>query len=146
MARAFALQAKGYRFESVNLHKQLIKIMKFRGKCGNKWVYDKWLLCKRSNYYLVSTCNYKQNETLTEDQKIDLQTLGEITEIKDDSGISAYEGDVITYKYGDSPNTSISILKLVDGKLNILEDKSISYISDIKIVGNIYDNPELTLV
>ena len=120
--------------------------MQLRGKCGNKWVYGKWLLCVRSNYYLVSNGTYEQIKTLTEDQKIDLQTLGEITGIKDDSGISAYEGDVITYKYGDSPDTSISILKFVNEKLNILKDKSISYISDIKIVGNIYDNPELTLV
>ena len=120
--------------------------MKLRGKCKNEWVYGKWLLCKGSNHYLVSSGDYGTIRALTEDQKIDLQTLGEITGIKDDSGFPAYEGDVITYKYGDSPDTSISILKLVDGKLNILGYKSISYIRDIKIVGNIYDNPELTLV
>jgi len=138
---------------------------KFRGKLKNKyaeeWFYGDLITAKNEygsiNHYIIT------DEYTSEDNKIELNTcqspkvetdtIGQYTELKDKNGIEIYEGDIVycQTKYGKAKAT----IEFRNGKFVAYWDSVITHPKNghhiacydinkkIEVIGNIYDNKEL---
>lgn len=81
----------------------------------------------------------------------DVFTLGQFTGCYDKKGVAIYEGDIIRKRVrtGRIENCAVSfeggafICTYVRGELSWQRDTYLLHDSQIEVVGNIYDNPEL---
>lgn len=119
--------------------------IKFRGKRldNGEWVYG--CLTRYSKYMSYIMINLMENEVY----EVSTETVGQYVEILD-----AYEGDLLLGyerdEYGTLLSSWVGVIKYNDEKsrIMILEEEQQDwyevddYIFD-RIVGNIYDNPEL---
>lgn len=69
---------------------------------------------------------------------IDPETLGQYTEFKDKKGNFIFEGDIIDFDYDTSVVNWLDCCWALDDGVTLLEEAE-----NVKILGNIYDNPEL---
>ena len=136
----------------------------FRGKCldNGKWA-EGFVVASRENTYsngfemiTVDGINYDELDNYIPDftsYAVDPSTIGQYTGLKDKNGKKIFEGDIVRCmtKYGGD----IGIVTFKDGKFVIYWQSEYHYpkcrkITDYyyvnartKIMGNIYDNPEL---
>ncbi|APO61415.1 hypothetical protein AB623_12640 [Listeria monocytogenes] len=121
--------------------------IEFRGKIvgAEGFVYGKLLAPLASgNAYIA----YDVNEVgsfvyISRSEKVDPETVGQYTGLKDKNGKKIFEGDV----GWDEHNECYGVVKFEEGKFlyvweNIAEDLW-EVADDIEICGNIHENPEL---
>ncbi|EAD9205009.1 hypothetical protein AOU57_12440 [Listeria monocytogenes] len=121
--------------------------IEFRGKIvgAEGFVYGKLLAPLASgNAYIA----YDVNEVgsfvyISRSEKVDPETVGQYTGLKDKNGKKIFEGDVGWYEH----NECYGVVKFEEGKFlyvweNIAEDLW-EVADDIEICGNIHENPEL---
>ena len=111
----------------------------FRGKD----IYGKWLYGDLINLTedLKQICNHSQLEHA---HGVDPETIGQYTGLTDKNGTKIFEGDILKTKCGiyvcfwDDCNFEFGIK-------NNKEGYGIAYmpLKDLKVIGNIHDNPEL---
>ena len=124
----------------------------FRAKCidNGEWVYGvpikKALAGSHDGYYpkIIPECDGRHQTIYS--TAIKEETLGQYTGLTDKNGTKIFEGDIIRDADGD-----VMIVKwLTEGATFVLEPKpyvSVHFYStlpsEIEVIGNVHDNPEL---
>lgn len=113
--------------------------IKFRGKATHGDLEGQWVE--------GSFVNYPGNPTIINIRggySIDLDTLGQFTDLQDYKGIYIWEGDLVIPE-NDQTHTADAIV-FEDGQFMIeghYDGPLNNYIDNVLLVGNIHDNPEL---
>nr|DAX78587.1 MAG TPA: YopX protein [Caudoviricetes sp.] len=133
-------------------------IPKFRGRSTveddkGKWVYGHLLI--DDNRALIINGIIEANDEYVSLENwcdIDMKTIGQSTELKDKNGVEIFEGDVVKQEML-IPTSGIEeitgVVKMLEGAWMIANDeKEIACHlwregAEMKILGNIYENPEL---
>lgn len=116
----------------------------FRAKFGDEWKYG---------YLSVEPKGLVIKEPYEHDQSnvwhIDPETVGQYTGLTDKNGTKIFEGDIV--KYGDTVHNVVFEQRNGTAYFGLvystLETLSFGYYQDLKqieVIGNIYDNPELS--
>lgn len=135
---------------------------KFRGKRldNGSWVCGN-LITTSNEYAFIDTNNelYEDESYLFRDNtdmirvavsKVDKNTIGQFTGLHDMSGKETYEGDIVDYVC-DGPQQGIIIyddfgcVSIEFGDDKYLQTINLRLLSLMTVIGNIHDNPELTI-
>lgn len=114
----------------------------FRGKCYDSfgWVYGNYV-CVDNLHYIVDGDAY---------YRIEPNTIGQYTAMKDKNDVKIFEGDIVTQPVRETRKHSPCLVEFKDGKFqahyiskSYYYDSYYDLNSYTKIIGNIHDNPEL---
>ena len=116
----------------MNRKEIIVRDIVFRGKCKEKWIYGNLIIDGAGNPHIN-----------TLDEKIDPETVGQYTGMRDKNGQRIFEGDII-----EANNGHKGYVKFVDGQFNSFcychgGAGCDIYSDNARVIGNIYDNPEL---
>ena len=119
--------------------------IKFRGKRidNGEWIYGYYWDNECGNHFIRVTMN-NRGEITIKDYEVIHETVGQYTGLKDNKGIDIYEGDIlITLDFGYK-----FVVEFKNGCFGGDYDGFSPMLKSIygeggKIIGNIYDNPEL---
>ena len=121
--------------------------IKFRGKDHDgKWYFGDLVHFKDSNGIEDGTLGINNgSDTIT---KILPETVGEFTGLQDSKGVDIYEGDICVF-FSDIPSEKFIVVwdtsycGFYCVNPNDESDGGVLCLVDIKVIGNIHDNPEL---
>lgn len=131
----------------------------FRAKCFGNWRYGSYVHFDKKP--INDCCNNKYKDFIVTNGVYgehyypitELSSLGQYTGLKDKNGKKIFEGDIlyqgakmlgvvcISARYGISIQKKSSTWSLINFVLD--SDFDTGVLSDVEVVGNIYDNPEL---
>ncbi len=132
--------------------------IEFRGKeiDTENWIYG-YLLKNANDDYMIGykeKLDEKYNNTNQDifhilEHQINPKTIGQYTELKDKNGKKIFEGDIIKFIYENKEK--IRAIVFEKGEFLAKDDttafgptfRHIRLCSNIEVIGNIYDNPEL---
>ena len=120
--------------------------IKFRGRCvsTNEWFYGD-LVQKHNGIYITR----KYADGYIDLIKVDLESVGQYTGLKDKNGRKIYEGDIVMQLSERTYDSLTGVVKFIDGSyvIETADGKNGGYLFDELafnvLIGNIYENPEL---
>ena len=113
----------------------------FRGKRADngKWTYG-YLFCIWERTYLC----WGVTNNVPNMKEVIPETVGQFTGLTDKNGVKIFEGDIVREYGGESCQGYYEIDNVLTVKIpDTLINFEMSYDCEYKIIGNIYDNPEL---
>ncbi|MBC1671217.1 hypothetical protein HB950_02665 [Listeria welshimeri] len=130
-----------------------MRAIEFRGKIvgAEGFVYGKLLAPLASgNAYIA----YDVNEVgsfvyISRSEKVDPETIGQYTGLKDKNGKKIFEGDIVNCKFFDRMVGDITgVINFIDCVWAVSDFKNkrlyqLIDVDNIEIIGNIHENPEL---
>jgi len=137
--------------------------IKFRGKQlgSGEWVYGHFIKTKnhKDNCYISQGDPYNDMGMMQGFVNVDPETVGQSTGLKDNNGKEIYEGDIVEFTaytafreqsenrtevvtYSCEPNGRVGFTPMV-WQTDVEDDYYNYEIENIRIIGNIYENPEL---
>lgn len=143
----------------------------FRGKCisDNSWVYGKTLI-QHNLTHEIRISDYSVKAQAYTEARIKTETLGQYTGLKDKNDVPIYEGDIVECVswnefFTDTEGRTIEALQrrmevvfyegafcmkedyhdpiITPNYWDLRSDSRFSISGDLKVIGNIFDNPEL---
>lgn len=124
----------------------------FRGKRVDNGEWVEVFFCGQNSSSMFS-CPHEEANIIEKDagwwHLVDLETVGQYTGLKDKNGKRIFEGDILEYVDNDGMVQYISVV--FEECAFLIEDHGVtdtdlltSYVClDLKVIGNIHDNPEL---
>ena len=124
----------------------------FRGKrlCNGKWMIGN-LLCYEDGDCHIVIDNFGLNH-----YRVDPETVGQFVGLTDENGKKIFEGDIVRYserRLGGEDVPVVNVVEFAEGGFavnnyfinhwlwNSIDGNT--QLSDIEVIGNIHDNPEL---
>lgn len=112
----------------------------------NKWIYGCLLDFKPEQKLFIQEWDFMLNPN-----EIKSNTLGQYTGLKDANGNKIFEGDVLedcaggkyTIVYDDNRMSFALLQDKIKWHIESFKDYENLILDNMKIIGNIYDNPEL---
>ena len=123
----------------------------FRGKrlCNNEWVIGDLSMPNNVTPFILPRSLVDCDFVISE-HRIDINTIGQSTGLHDKDGVLIFEGDIITdgnikyiIKYSETASGFLADEISPEGLLRSLWHLVMEHNEGLKVVGNIYDNPEL---
>ena len=121
----------------------------FRGKRtdNGEWAYED-LWCNPYGKRVVCITSLINAQGTTGGNEVDPETVGQYTGLTDKNGRKIFEGDIV--RYGDTIHRVVfeqrngtAYFGLVYSSFETLPFGHYQDLKQIKVIGNIYDNPEL---
>ena len=125
--------------------------IKFRGKDEQgEWQEGHLLVQLGTHYILTPIWEMYRNEYVETDRStkhmVNACTVGQFTGLLDKNGNEIYEGDIVEYDWyiiGDKPAYRVKKQVVFDDMGARVGDDRIRNCTNVEVVGNIHDNPEL---
>ena len=125
--------------------------MKFRGRDEQgEWQEGHLLVQLGIHYILTPIWEMYRNEYVETDRStkhmVNACTVGQFTGLLDKNGNEIYEGDIVEYDWyiiGDKPAYRVKKQVVFDDMGARVGDDRIRNCTNVEVVGNIHDNPEL---
>ena len=108
------------------------------------WVYG--LLTREKDKEYPEICAQMTNTDGISNIDVDMDTLGQFTGKTDKNGNKIFEGDIVEYEFDEIGKQKAIIYWNFDYAgflLNPLDNFQFTRTEDGRVIGNIYDNPEL---
>ena len=120
------------------------RMIKFRGKCGDVWRHGDHLA------YANSECIKNWLGGLSFEYTAESDTVGQFTGLYDSEGKEIYEGDICEiiddgaeFRVDWDKNNAKFVCCLANGKKSKFSFNYKNARKHLKVIGNIFDNPEL---
>lgn len=119
----------------------------FRGKRldSNEWIEGLIFYISKTSAQII---NFDYDKIWT-----DLKTIGQYTGLTDKNGIKIFEGDIVEFLYDDlmicgkvfysESETAFVVYYELSNQRLFIHSKTLGHCDSVKVIGNIYDNPEL---
>ena len=123
--------------------------IKFRARRQNTDEWDEWVY---GTYYKDKDGYFMVEEITGSHIKIIPDTIGQLTGLKDKNNKEIYEGDIIEYylvtvlMVGEEPKKETQVIKYDSKYCSFRPLWHIDALEKIKVIGNIYENPELIVI
>ena len=145
--------AKNHKLDAINTNElsqilnQQIKELKgekreilFRGKSieNNEWVYGYYHILTDTHTNTVEHCILQKHRHTSD--VVDSKSVGQYTGLKDKNDTMIFEGDIIDF---DEKEWGCKHIEEVKFDFTYLDGRKSDFDKWCKVIGNIYDNPEL---
>ena len=125
--------------------------IEFRGKTvdGGEWIYGDLIQmddeCYIQHTEYVSQGEWDSSYTDCVGEVVDTETVGQYTGLTDKNGTKIFEGDII--KINEQYTRVVRYSEVKASFVTCDENQWLGYLKDynkpIRVIGNIYDNPEI---
>jgi len=119
----------------------------FRGKnvFNNEWLFGAYSSVYGGKPIIITDCDMEDDCSVDfEYEHVQPDTVGQYTGIKDVNNKRIFEGDIVVNSFPTSLSNKPHVIEWRDGRFTYISDRlSSGGLRPVKIIGNIYDDPEL---